>query len=554
MSAKSDSWLAKIGPLVTTGEWEAAYVLMSRADDAGEVASGEAFQQFAVCAYMTGREDTYVDLMMRAFDDFVAGASQQRAARAAFWIGLTLMFRGEFGRGGGWLARADKLIEELGDECVEAGYVLLPQVEVYFGKGDNERAKQLASEALAIGKRFRDDDLAAIARHLVGRARMILGDIEGGLSELDETMVAVIEGHLSPIVTGLVYCSVIEACQKYQILRRASEWTGALSSWCARQPELVAFTGRCLIHRSEILLFDGQWNVAEAEAGNAITRLAQGPANHHAGPAYYQLGEVHRLRGDLDAADASFRSASTLGFDPQPGLALMRMRQGNLRSAGASIRRALAAAANPVQRMRLLPAAFEIALAAEDSVASAAFCIEMETLAETYSSEVIDATSAEMRGDLSRAEGKIELAVQSYARAAALWRDMQAPYRLCRVRMRTARACADLGDTEGSMAEARAARDGFEKLGAEPDREAAEAVLRQVESGRSELLTPRQSQVLRFIARGLKNREIGKRLGLSERTIDRHVSDILTRIDVPTRSAAVAYALSKGFLEASDFE
>lgn len=535
--------------LAHAGEWEAAYSGMSEADQAGAHVDGDSLRDYATAAYMTGREDRYLDLMGRAFDAYTDADASLGAARTAFWIGLMLMFRGEHGRGGGWLARAGHLVEEANSDCAEVGYLLLPRVEMSFGAGDNNAAAEFATQALAVGERHGDEDLSAMARHLVGRAQLALGDAHQGLSALDETMVATTEGRLSPIVTGLIYCSVIEACQRYQIARRASEWTEALSSWCAKQPELVAFTGRCLIHRSEILLFDGRWLEAEVEAGAAIRRLAEGPAAHHAGPAHYQQGELYRLRGAYVAADASYREASLLGFDPQPGLALMRLRQGSGRSAAAAIGRALAAADAPTKRMRLLGAAFEIALGLSRSDEARAFRDEMQELAETYPSDAVTASLAEMQGDMAAHDNEPERAVKFYVRSAGLWRDLSCPYRLARVRLRSARTCATLGDVEGGVAEARAASESFAALGAEPDRQDAAKFIRRYTRSQGAILTGRQTEVLILVARGMTNRGIAESLGLSERTVDRHVSDILTRIDVPTRAAAAAYAVSSGLVD-----
>ncbi len=534
--------------LAHAGEWESAFAAMSDADQSGVIVDGDNLRDFATAAYMTGREDRYLDLMGRAFDVYTDANAILDAARTAFWIGLTLMFMGEHGRGGGWLARAGHLVEEADTDCAEAGYLLLPRVEMSFGAGDIKAAVDFAAQALTIGECHSDENLSAMARHLVGRAQLALGDVQNGLSALDETMVATTEGRLSPIVTGLIYCSVIEACQRYQIVRRASEWTEALSSWCAKQPELVAFTGRCLIHRSEILLFDGRWREAEVEAGAAIRRLAGGPAAHHAGPAHYQKGELYRLCGEYDAADESYRAASALGFDPQPGLALMRLRQGAGRSAVPAIKRALAAADAPTKRMRLLGAAFEIALGQKQVDEARSFHDEMKTLAETYKSEAVTALLVEMQGDLAATEDKPERAIKCYAQSAGLWRDLGCPYRLARVRLRSARTCAALGDVEGAIAEARAASEGFASLGAEPERQDAVTFIRRHAPGRGTILTRRQTEVLGLVALGLTNREIAERLGLSKRTVDRHVSDILTRIDAPTRAAAAAYAVSSGLV------
>ena len=535
--------------LAHAGEWEAAFIRMTEADESGAVVDGNGLREYATAAYMTGREDVFLDLMGRAFDAYTDAGAPLGAARTAFWIGLTLIFRGEHGRAGGWLARSSHLVEKAGKDCPEAGYLLLPRVEMSFSAGDNKAAAEFAVRALAVGEKHGDEDLSALARHLVGRAYLALGDTQQGLSALDESMVATTEGRLSPIVTGLIYCSVIEACHRFQIIQRASEWTAALSSWCSRQPGLVAFTGRCLIHRSEIMMFDGNWPEAEVEAGAAIRRLSEGTGARHAGPAYYQLGELHRLRGNYPAADESYRAASALGFDPQPGLALMRLRQGAGQSAAAAIRRALAAADAPTKRMRLLGAAFEIALGLKQLNEAEALRDEMQELAEIYPSEALNASLAEMQGDLAAQHLEAELAAKWYAEVAELWRELECPYRLARVRLRSARNCAALGDVDGALAEAQAASAGFASLGADPERRDAEAFIRDKIYGRDAILTRRQTEVLGLVAKGLTNREIAERLELSERTIDRHVSDILTRIDAPTRAAAAAYAVSSGLVE-----
>ena len=539
--------LAAVEGMFERGKWSAAFDLMSGLDTRYQL-NGRALESFATAAYMIGRESTFLELLERAFETFCAAAEPLRAARSAFWIGLTLMFRGEYGRGSGWLVRSERLVDEFGNDCVEQGYILLPRVESSLASGDFAAADHYASEAVRIGEQFGDEDLLALGRHFKGRIQIESGNTSDGLILLDETMIAATDGRLSPIVTGLIYCSVIETCQNYQIQKRAKEWTDALTGWCGKQPELVAFTGRCLIHRSEILIFDGKWTEAFAEAGAACRRLLAGPVEHHAGPAYYQEGEVLRLSGRFDEADESYRSASRLGFDPQPGLALMRLRQGKSQAALSSIKRTLATVRDPVGRMRLLPIAVEIMLATGDIEMARKLCDELSGFAARHVSDAVEAASAEAIGDLSFAEGNLEGALPSYGRAAELWRDLHAPYRLSRLRLKIGQTCVALGDSEGACREIEAARDVFGKLGAEPDRKAAEALLRSLGKGVEGPLTPRQTEILQLVAEGLTNREIAQRLGLSERTVDRHVSDTLTRIDVPTRAAATAFAISHGLI------
>lgn len=532
------------------GDWQRDYDRLA-AQDAARGLDPEGLEALATAAYMTGREDDYLSVLTRLFGVQEAAQKTQAAVRTAFWIGLTLMFRGEHGRGGGWVARAAALAKNLPPDSAAHGYVLVPPAEGALEQDDPANAQALAERMLAIGEGSGDADLVAIARHIVGRARLSQGDIAGGLADLDRTMIAVTEGRCSPIVTGLIYCSVIDACQSFQIYQRAGEWTTALSGWCGTQPGLVAFTGRCLIHRAEIMLLAGDWNAAEGEAGTACKRLSEGPAAHHAGPAFYQRGEVLRLSGRFGEADEAYRAASRHGFDPQPGLALMRLAEGEPQSAAAAIRRALVAAEKPTERMRLLPAAAEIALAAGDMTAADEFSAELGRLGETYVSDAATAVASEVRATIALARGEADAALRNCSRAAEVWRRLPAPHRLARIRLLTARACAAIGDTDTARAEAEAALETFGGLGAEPDGRAAQAVLRSLAPSADGPLTRRQTEVLGLIAQGLTNREIAGQLGLSERTVDRHVSDILTRIGAPTRTAATAWAVTNGLIAQS---
>ena len=226
----------------------------------------------------------------------------------------------------------------------------------------------------------------------------------------------------------------------------------------------------------------------------------------------------------------------------------MRLRQGKSQAALSSIKRTLATVRGPAGRMRLLPAAVEIMLAMGEIETARQLCKELSGLAAQRGSDAVEAASAEAIGDLRFAEGNLEGALPSYGRAAELWRDLQAPYQLSRLRLKIGRTCAALGDSEGAGREIEAARDVFGKLGAEPDRKTADEQLRSLRQGVEGFLTPRQVEVLQLVAEGLTNREIAQRLGLSERTVDRHVSDTLTRIDVSTRAAATAFAISRGLI------
>ena len=461
--------------------------------------------------------------------------------RSAFWLGLRLFFRGETGPATGWLARAQRLLEHEEHECAERGYLLLPVVERHLAAGDLEAAYATAAEAAEIGERCGDPDLIACTRHDQGRIRIQQGQVEKGLALLDEVMVAVTAGELSSVVTGLMYCSVIQACQEVYAFGRAREWTAALAQWCAEQPEMVAFTGACRVHRAEIMQLRGAWQEAIEEAQRARER-AEGVSRQATAAALYQGAEVHRLRGEFAAAEEAYRSASQWGLEPQPGLALLRLAQGRVDAAAAAARRAVGATADQLQRTKLLPAYIEIMLAANDLQEARGACHELEEIAGTFDTGVLGAMAAYARGAVELAEGNPHAALSSLRCAFEVWQQVEAPYAAARVRVLIGLGCRALGDDDGGGLELEAARAVFEQLGAAPDLDRIDVLTRTARSGYRHGLTPRELQVLRLVAAGKTNKAIAAELFLSEKTIDRHVSNIFTKLDVSSRVAATAYA------------
>jgi hypothetical protein len=221
---------------------------------------------------MLGRDDDHVRALERAHHVYLNAGEALHAVRCAFWVGVNLAFRGEMGRATGWFGRAQRLVERQERDCVERGYLLVPVMLQHEASGDWEAAYATAADAAEIGERFGEADLLALAVHEQGHALVKQGQVEEGLGLLDEAMVAVTAGELSPIVTGLIYCSVIEGCQEVYALSRAQEWTAALTLWCEQQPDMVAFTGRCLVHRAEIMQLHGAWRDALEEARRARQR------------------------------------------------------------------------------------------------------------------------------------------------------------------------------------------------------------------------------------------------------------------------------------------
>jgi DNA-binding CsgD family transcriptional regulator len=527
--------------------WTDAYESLLAADRSSELAAPD-LELLATAAYMLGREEDYFGVLERSYRARLDAGELLAALRCAFWIGVNLAQRGEMGGAGGWLGRAERLLDREGPERVEAGYLLLPLVFRQVASGDFEAAAATAARAAAIGERFRDEDLFALAAHEHGHILIRLGRLEEGVALLDAAMVAVTAGELSPIASGIVYCGVILACRDAHELRRAQEWTAALSGWCERQPDLVAFTGRCLTHRAQIMQLHGAWPEALDEAQRAAERCLRGENPGAAGEACYYRGEIHRLRGDFGAAEEAYREASGHGWEPQPGFALMRLAQGRVDAAEAAIRRVEGETSEPGKRASILPAYVEVMLSIDDLEAARAARGELDSLAEGRQDGALEAMAVRARGAVELAEGDAHAALPSFRRAFEVWRQFEAPYEAARARELLGQACRELGDEDGALLELEAARDAFASLGAATDLARVGMLLDVAGTVDSHGLSQRELQVLRHLAAGATNKAIAAELVLSARTVDRHVSNIYAKLRVSSRAAATAYAHEHGLV------
>jgi ATP/maltotriose-dependent transcriptional regulator MalT len=520
--------------------WADAHAALSLADQSSPLAA-EDLELLATAAYLLGHMDACLAALQRAAQLHAEGGDPRRAARCAFWLTFHYGSRGDLAQAGGWFGRANRLLEHEPQECAEHGYLLISTAYQHLMAGGYAEAREMLAAAVGIGARAGDADLVAFALQLQGRALVWEGRVGEGLGLLDEAMVAVVTGELSPTVAGTVYCGMIEICQEIAELRRAQEWTEALAAWCGKQPDMVTFTGQCLVHRAEILQLHGAWPQAVQEAERALERFARAADQYATGAACYLQAELYRLCGDFTAAEDAYQQASRWGRQPQPGLALLRLAQGKTEVAAAASRRVVAETSERFRRAKLLPAHVEIMLTVGDLEAARAAAAELTEIADAYDTPALRAVADHGRGAVLLTEGDARAALVALRGAWQGWQALQAPYEGARVRMLLGIACRALGDEEAAAMELDAARSVFVQLGATPDLARLEAFAHG-DAAKAHGLTARELQVLRLLATGTTNRVIAGKLFVTEKTVDRHVSNIFTKLGVSSRAAATAYA------------
>lgn len=540
--------------------WAEAYAQLAAADQETPLALDD-LERLATAGYLAGRDADSAAAWTRAHRECARRGDLPRAARCAFWLALPLLLKGDAAPAGGWLARAQRLLDDCDQECAERGYLLVPAALRSLGGGDPAGAYQNAVQATTIGIRFGDRDLTALGQLGQGQALIALGREGDGVALLDEAMVAVTVGEVSPPAAGIIYCAVIETCQRILDLRRAHEWTDALARWCDAQPGLMPYRGQCLVHRAQIMRLRGAWPDALAEARRACELLDGASAHPAAALAYYELGELYRLRGESAAAAEAYRQASRWGLVPQPGLALLRLTPDRIFSAQdgadapsteamAAMRTALAGARDRAARCHLLAAYAEILLSAGNAAAARTAAGELAELAAQCRAPYLDAVSARAVGAVLLAEGDAGTALTELRRSWQLCQELGAPYEAARTRVLIGLACRRLGDVATAALELDAACQAFRQLEAVPDLEHVEKLRAAPPPGDASGLTARERQVLRLVAAGRRNRDIAADLVISEHTVHRHVQNIFTKLGVSSRTEAAAFAYSRAVIPA----
>lgn len=526
------------------GDWVDAFEAWSHL--ASDELSTADLDDLATCAELLGRHRETVAALQQAFVRSQEAGDPGRATRCAFRLALTTAAHGEPALSAGWTSRAEGLLDQLDPDAAERGWVAFLRMLGHFATGDAGAAAAAADEVTAVGLRHRDPDLTAMGLCSQGRVALYSGRVADGLALLDDSMVRVVSGELHPVVAGHVYCTAIEGCQEISDFARVAEWTSALERWCDAQPGLLAFTGQCAVHRSQVMRLRGDWSAALAELELAARRYHEVGAPDAVGLAASERGDLLRLRGEYDAADAAYTEAADHGFDPQPGLALLWLAQGRSTAAHTAITRLLAEPLGPVQRCRLLPAAVETLLATGDLDGAGQAAADLAALASSFGVVPVEAMAARAAGAVAVAGGDPGGALPYLRKAEQLWARTEAPYERARTRVLLGVALTALGDTESGRRELEAAREAFRRLGAAPGADEVDRLLapQPLPGG----LSAREVEVLRLVARGRSNGQIAGDLVLSEKTVARHLANIFTKLDVSSRTAAAAYAFEHGLV------
>ncbi|HYD74782.1 LuxR C-terminal-related transcriptional regulator [Ramlibacter sp.] len=530
--------------------WREAYAQL-RAADARSPLEVADLEQLAQAAYLVGQAADAIATFRRLQQVLVDGEHPRRAARWTFWLALTALLRGDIAQCTGWLARLQRLVGDSPDRAEQA-YVHLLSGLMQMMRGEAEGAQADFESMVPLADQLGDADVLAFGLLSRGQALIRLDRIDRGVQQLDEAMVAVTAGDVSPMAAGIVYCAAIVTCQRIFDFRRCTEWTEALAEWCAAQPDLLAFRGECLVHRSEILQLQGDWSGAISEASRAID-VCQESREKFAGRAFYQAAELHRLRGEFGLAQAMYTEASRLGIEPQPGLSLLRLAQGDLDAAKAAIRRVLGESgdrqglAGATARPLVLRAHVEIMLAAAEVEPAALSARQLQELAAASAATFLRASANQAAGAVLLAQGDAQAALAFLRESWSGWQDLGAAYETAQVRVLIARACQAVGDHDTARAHRDAAARTFARLGAAPALAALDHPPKAT-AACSGPLSSRELEVLRLVAQGRSNREIASCLFISEHTVARHLSNIFTKLEVGSRTAASAFAFRHGLL------
>ena len=509
--ASSTPLIERARDAVTRGEWQCAYELLVEADGGGSL-RGPDLALLAEVAYASGRLDVTIEAWERAHAQAMLANDRLAAAGAAVRVAMHLLFdTALMAPVRGWIARAERLLEADGETPVHAWLAVVHSYERMLS-GDFETARRWARRAIEVGSTT-EPSAAALGRVAEARSMILTGEVSQGLELLNEAAVATMSGELDPLTTGIVYCEVVCAFQALAQYDLAEEWTAAMERWHRGRP-VGSIHGRCRVHRAEILRLRGSCLEAEREALSACEELRPYLRREFGWPLT-ELGRIRLRTGDIGGADEAFQSAHDVGWDAQPGVALVHLARGDLEAAAKSIGDALTNSVyvpskelpphTELRRAPLLEAQVEIELAVGNVEGARAAADDLSHVAAKFESKGLVASAALARGAVALAEGDVTAGCREFEQAARLWSEIGAPYETALAQMGLGRAHRASANPARAMLEFRAARSAFERVGA--THRAAEAARECDDAGRAgelghERATAESSHGRQIIVRG----------------------------------------------------
>lgn len=542
------------------GAWDEARASFEQALAARE--SPEALEGLGVAAWWLDLADLVFASRERAYTLYLdRGDADGRAAaaRVAVWIAWdTWAFRGEHAVASGWLQRARRHLDGLGDVPERAWLELREGALALFDDGDPDRAHRHAEEGIRIGRAAQAVDLEMLGRALQGFALVSSGAVAEGMRALDEVNAAVVAGELTDLVAiGLSCCYMIAACDRVRDYDRAVQWCTRLKVFCAKWG-LKPLFAVCRTQYASICLWRGTWLEAEQELTAATDELAASrPAMTVDG--IVRLAELRRRQGRLVEAAALFEQCGPHVLAAL-GLAELAFDRGDLRASAEQAERYLRRVLphNRTDRAAGLDLLTRAAVGAGDLNAAKTALAELNAIAAIVGTVPLKAAASLAAGCVAAGQGQADAARRHLEDAVDLFRQSGAPYELARARIELARALAALGRSEAAIEEAERAVALLSELKAELELSRARALVASLTAAGTPAdapraktiagLTAREIEVLRLVADGLNNQTIAETLFVSEHTIHRHVANIFSKLSVSSRAAAVAQAARRGVL------
>ena len=465
---------------IDEGDWDRALTLLVEIPDSD--LDVDDLELLAVAAYWTGQGDVCIDARERAFALHLDSGDVVRAGEVATALAESNFHQLKEAIGNSWLGRAEELLAEAPDS-VEAGWLArMKGVIAFEANGDPESALTWIDLATEIADRHGNVDLRAITVQDRGRMLVATGQVEEGLSLMETVMTMALAGELAPIVAGKVYCNMIDICDQLGDYRRANEWSEAAERWCEQSGHQSGFPGVCRIKRAKITRLHGKWDQAEAEAQQACAELRD--FLDFVGRGHEEIGTIRLHRGDHRGAEEAYQRALELGREPQPGMALLRLRVGDVDAAKSLIARALDGDLNPLEVAGLLPAQVEIELAAGDLTGARRAADQLATIATEYGTEALAGAAAYADGTVLAAEGDLVAAVNRLRASWESWRDCELPYEGAITRIALSQVYFEQEEVGLAQLEAKAARNTLSSLGAAGALAEIDRLLVNLEGGR----------------------------------------------------------------------